>query len=302
MSRVVVVGSYNVGLTVIGPRLPVAGETVLGHTFDMGPGGKGSNQAIGARRLGADVTLVTKVGTDQFGRAAHDLFRAEGLEGPGILDTDTHTGVGLIIVDDHGTNVIAVAPGANARLAVEDLDHIDGLFDDAGYLLCQLETPPELFVAAATRARAAGARAILNPAPAIRLDDEVLRWVDVLTPNQTELATLTAMPVSSTQEVVAAARWLIERGAGEVIVTRGPQGAVRVTADDAQSFAARSVTPVDTTGAGDAFNAGLVAELAAGADYAAAIALGNRAGAFCVTRVGVIGGLPTRNQLEAEVP
>ena len=131
MGRVVVVGSYNVGLTVVGPTLPLPGQTVLGHTFDMGPGGKGSNQAIGAKRLGADVTLVAKLGTDVFGDAARELFQREGLMGPGILEADAHTGVGLILVDDAGRNVIAVAPGANAMLSGSDLDALPRLFDRA---------------------------------------------------------------------------------------------------------------------------------------------------------------------------
>src|SRR5947208_10407366 len=149
MGGVVVVGSYNVGLTVISPTLPAVGQTVLGHTFDMGPGGKGSNQAIGAKRLGADVTLVAKVGRDVFGAGARDLFEREGLLGPGILQADSHTGVGLIMVDDDGRNVIAVAPGANAMLSETDLDAVPGLFDGASVLLCQLECPPELFAGAA---------------------------------------------------------------------------------------------------------------------------------------------------------
>ena len=172
MGRVVVVGSYNTSLTVVAPSLPAPGQTVLGHTFDMGPGGKGSNQAIGARRLGADVTLVAKVGNDPFGAAARDLFEREGLLGPGILDAQTHTGVGLILVDDEGNNMISVAPGANARLAPGDLDHLPGLFDGASHLLCQLECSPELFAAAARRAREAGATTVLNPAPAVPLPDD----------------------------------------------------------------------------------------------------------------------------------
>lgn len=302
MSRVVVVGSYNVGLTVVGPSLPKPGETVLGHTFDVGPGGKGSNQAIAAHRLGADVTLVTKVGRDHFGRDARALFRAEGLNGPGILESDTPTGAGLIIVDGEGHNMIAVAPGANAELTGDDLDRIDNVFAGAGYLLCQLEASPELFSAAASRARVAGARTVLNPAPAVPLDDETYAWVDILTPNEIELAALSHTPVESADEIVVAARSLMARGVGEVIVTLGSRGTMRVTADTVTAFEARNVKAVDTTGAGDAFNAGLVSGLASGLDVTAAIDLGSRAGAFCVTKLGVIDGLPTLEQLDIEVP
>lgn len=300
--KVVVVGSYNVGLTVIGPRLPSPGETVLGHTFDLGPGGKGSNQAIGAKRLGADVDFVTKVGNDGFGDDARALFAAEGLLGPGTLEADTHTGVGLILVDDAAENMIAVAPGANAMLTADDLDTVDGLFDGAGYLLCQLEAPVELFEAAAQRARSAGVRTILNPAPAQALVPGSLELVDYLTPNEHELAVLSGREELAPAELEPAARALLEAGVGEVIVTLGSAGVLRVGGVETMNYPARRVEAVDTTGAGDAFNAGLAAGLAAGTSIDEAIELGTRAGAFCVTRVGVVPGLATREQLDAEVP
>jgi len=302
MGRVVVVGSYNVGLTVVAPALPAPGQTVLGHTFDMGPGGKGSNQAIGAKRLGADVSLVVKVGSDGFAGAARDLFEREGLLGPGILEADTHTGVGLIFVDDEGRNMIAVAPGANGLLAPEDLDRVPGLFDGASHLLCQLECSPELFAGAARRARTVGVTTILNPAPAVPLSDELLALVDILTPNQTELAVLTGIPVDDERQIEAAARSLQARGVGDVVVTLGEHGVLRVSPDGVELLPARRVAARDTTGAGDAFNAGLVTGLSAGHSTVEAIDLGTRAGAFCVTRLGVIDGLPTREQLDAEVP
>lgn len=302
MGRVVVVGSYNVGLTVVGPTLPVPGQTVLGHTFDLGPGGKGSNQAIGTRRLGAEVTLVVKLGRDVFGQAARELFAREGLLGPGVLEADTHTGVGLILVDGEGRNMISVAPGANRLLTAEDLDRVPGLFEGCSHLLCQLECAPELFAGAARRAREAGATTILNPAPAVRLPDRLYELVDILTPNETELAVLTALPVRTDGEVEGAARTLLDRGAGQVVVTLGPRGALWVSPHGTEAFPAFPVTARDETGAGDAFNAGLAAGLAAGRSMPEAIRLGMRAGAFCVSRLGVMDGLPTREQLDAEVP
>ncbi len=302
MGRVVVVGSYNVGLTVVAPALPAPGQTVLGHTFDMGPGGKGSNQAIGARRLGADVTLVVKLGRDPFAQAALELFDREGLLGPGILETVGHTGVGLIVVDDEGRNMIAVASGANGRLVPDDLDRVPELLEGASHLLCQLECSPELFAGAAERARAAGVTTILNPAPAVPLSERILGLADILTPNQTELAALSGGPVEDERQIERAARSLQARGVGEVVVTLGEQGVLRVTPDGSEMWPARSVSARDTTGAGDAFNAGLVTGLAAGLSMAEAIGLGIRAGAFCVTRLGVIDGLPTSEQLDAEVP
>lgn len=302
MSRIIVVGSYNVGLTVISPELPQPGQTVLGHTLDVGPGGKGSNQAIGARRLEADVTLVCKLGNDRFSDDAVALFEKEGLAGPGILSAETYTGTGLILVDDSGANMISVAPGANAQLKATDLDAIHDLFNDGGYLLCQLEAPAELFLGAAQRARAAGMTTVLNPAPAVPLDHAILSWIDILTPNESELATLTGMPTDNDAAVEAAARSLLADGVGEVVVTLGERGGIRVAGDVTQPFAAHPVTAVDTTGCGDAFNAGFVAGLAMGDDPSAALDLGARAGAYCATRIGVIDGLPTRTQLDMKIP
>jgi len=302
VGRIVVVGSYNVGMTIVGPELPVPGQTVLGHTFDMGPGGKGSNQAIGAKRLGGDVTLVAKVGSDVFGSDARALFEREGLMGPGVMEADTHTGVGLILVDDRGANMISVAAGANGRLAPDDLDLVPGLFDGASHALCQLECPPGLFAGVAVRARATGVTTVLNPAPARSLDDGIYELVDILTPNETELAVLTGLPTGEDEQVETAARRLLERGVGSVVVTLGERGAMWVGRAGARRFPAFEADARDSTGAGDAFNAGLVAALAAGASMDEAIRLGCRAGAFCVTRIGVIDGLATREQLDAEVP
>lgn len=302
MSRVVVVGSYNVGLTIVGPELPLPGQTVLGHTFDIGPGGKGSNQAIGVARLEGEVTLVVKLGSDRFADDARELFAREGLLGPGILRADNHTGVGLILVDELGRNMISVAPGANAELSAADLEGLEGLFESASHLLCQLEAPPELFVAAARAARRAGATTILNPAPARPLPEQAFRLTDILTPNQTELGILARLPTGSDEQVQQAATMLLEKGVGEVLVTLGDRGALWARPGGMQHFPAHQVKARDTTGAGDAFNAGLAAALARGDGMGEAIALGMRAGAFCVTRLGVIDGLPTLAQLDQEVP
>ncbi|CAN5348725.1 ribokinase [soil metagenome] len=300
--RVVVVGGYNVDMTVVSATLPMPGQTVLGREFHTGPGGKGSNQAIGARRLGAAVTLVVKVGADAFGLAARRLFESEGLSGPGILEDRTHTGVALVLVDDTGTNAISVAPGANARLTAQDVIGLGGVFDGATHLLCQLECGLDLFTEIAQHARRIGATTILDPSPAVRLPPEVLGLVDVLTPNEAELRVLTDLPTTAASEIERAARTLTGMGVEVVVVTLGERGAMRVTAGTSETFAPYAVRARDTTGSGDAFNAGLVTGLASGLPAAEAIRLGLRAGAFCATRLGVLEGLPTREQLDREVP
>ncbi len=307
MGTVLVVGSYNVALTVFSERLPQRGQTVLGYDFDIGPGGKGTNQAIAAKRLGADVDFVVKVGADDFGAAARERFALEGLPSTGILCGDGHTGVALIMVDALGDNVISVAPGANSELAVADLLQVAPLLSRATHVLCQLECTAELFGDVARWSRQRGLMTILNPAPAAPLNDATCQLVDLLTPNESELAVLVGSGEVSggaldEAVVVGSAHRLIERGINDVIVTLGERGSVRVTAAGDEWFGAYPVSAVDSTGAGDAFNGGLVAGLAAGLELGNAIDLAMRAGAFCVTKPGVLAGLPTLEQLDAAIP
>ncbi len=306
MGRIVVVGSYNASLSIFSEALPVRGQTVLGSRLDIGPGGKGSNQAIGAHRLGADTAFVVKLGRDNFGATARAVLEAEGLPGRWICESEAAaTGVALIMVDAAGDNLISVAPGANSELSHEEVISLDGLFGGASHLLCQLECPLDLFVGIAAQARNRGLTTILNPAPAQRLPPAACRLIDVLTPNEAELAELAGREILTENDVVNAARQLIGQGVREVVVTLGPQGAIWVSSGQARPprrFDAYPVTAIDTTGAGDAFNAGLAAALADGKDMPEAMDLGMRAGAFCATRHGVIAGLATAAQLDLEIP
>jgi ribokinase len=302
VAHVVVVGSYNTDLTVEMDSIPDRGETVRARSLQIRPGGKGSNQAIGARRLGAQVTLVVKVGDDDFGEQARRVFAEERIPDVGILSCEAPTGVALILVEPDGHNRIAIVPGANARLTDQDLDSIPGLFQGAGVFLGQLETPLGTYVEAARRARRAGARTILDPSPAGSFPDEVYGLTDIITPNETELAALSGRTVSSLEDAVVAARMLLGRGAGAVVATLGERGVVWVSGEHEEFIPAFPVETRDTTGAGDAFCAGLAVALNSGSGMRDAIRLGSRAGAFCATRPGVLDGLPTMRQLEEAVP
>jgi ribokinase len=303
MGRVVVLGSSNVDFTVVAQRLPAPGETVLGHTFVTGPGGKGANQAIGARRLGADVTFVTKVGDDRLGVDLRALFEREGLPATGVLTTSqAPTGIALIVVDDDGRNMIAVAPGANGTLTAADVAAVPGALDGASHLLCQLEPPIETVLAAAAAARGVGASVVLDPAPVRDLPDGAYPQIDVMTPNEPELAALTGMPVDTDAAVEMASGRLLERGVGTVVATLGDRGCLATWSGGTIRLPARAVRAVDTTGCGDAFDAGLVAGLAAGRALPDALELATRAGAYCATRRGVLDGLPTREDLDRELP
>ncbi len=292
MGRIVVLGSFNMDLVVTVDALPGPGETVLGHAFHQGPGGKGSNQAIGARRLGADVTFIGAVGDDEYGTAARRLYLREGIDASGLTTVTEPTGVALIVVDAAAENQIAVASGANLSVSPIAVAKREELIAGADVLLAQLETPAEAFAEAARIAAEHDTLVILNPAPASELPDEAWQHIDFITPNQHELTSL-----SGIENPEWAATDLRNRGDIDVIVTRGPFGVTWTGAQGAQRFPAVKVDAVDTTGAGDAFNAGLAVGLAEGAGVEEAIDLGLRAGAYAVTQVGVLDGLATRAQI-----
>jgi ribokinase len=293
LKPVTVVGSYNVGLTMETERLPAAGETVLGRGFSRGPGGKGSNQAIAAARLGARVRLVAKVGGDEFGEEALRLWEREGVGAEFVRKVDAPTGVGFVMVERSGTNAIVVDLGANATLTPEDVEGAAAAFRGCGVLLTQLEIPPETAATAARLAKAQGATVILNPAPAASAAALDLSKVDILTPNEREFGVL-----AGTADIDAGARALMALGPRAVIVTLGERGARAVTKEGSASVPAPRVTPVDTTGAGDAFNGALAVAISEGEPLTSAVRFANYAGALTVTRREVVPALPRRAELD----
>jgi len=299
--KITVVGSFAVGLTMNVPRLPVRGETLLGSGFAIGPGGKGSNQAVGAARLGALSRFVAMIGVDNFGDIAVEMYRREGVDITHLRRTSERpTGVGFIIVGPSGENMITVDVGANLLLSPAEVDAAEALIADSDVVLSVLEIPVAPAARAAALARRHGVRMILNPAPAQPLDDDFLRNIDILTPNEGELRVIAGLAPDDPADGVAIARSLIARGVGAVMITRGGEG-VTIVARGAEAVhvPAFPVQPVDTTGAGDSFNSALAVALAEGKDLAAAACFAAAAGAFTVTRPGVIPALPTRAELEA---
>lgn len=299
--KITVVGSFAVGLTMNVPRLPVRGETLLGSGFAIGPGGKGSNQAVGAARLGAISRFVAMIGVDNFGDIAVEMYRREGVDITHLKRTpERSTGVGFIIVGPSGENMITVDVGANLLLSPSDVDAAEALIADSDVVLSVLEIPVAPAARAAALARRHGVRMILNPAPAQALDDDFLRNIDILTPNEGELRVIAGLAPDDPADGVAIARSLIARGVGAVVITRGGDG-VTIVARDAEAVhvPAFPVQPVDTTGAGDSFNSALAVALAEGKDLATAARFAAAAGAFTVTKPGVIPALPTRAELEA---
>lgn len=294
--KIAVVGSYGVGLTMRVPRLPEAGETLLGGAFDEGPGGKGSNQAIGAARLGAEVSFLTAVGDDAFGRDARELWRREGVQADRVLVSDTEpTMVGFIIVEPSGENRIVIASGALETLDAAAVESFRDEIAKASVLVVSMEIPLPAVVAALRLAREAGTITLLNPAPAQPLPDEAWGLIDVITPNQTEAPILLGRAEGSDEDLATALR---ERTGGSVVLTRGSQGALLVDDSGLRAVPPHVVTNVvDTTGAGDSFTAALAVALGDGASLDDAAAFAAAAGAHAVTIAGVIPALPTRDQI-----
>ncbi len=297
--RVTVVGSFNTDLVSRTPRMPVPGETILGGPFHMGPGGKGANQAVAAARLGADVTMVVKLGQDIFGDQAEANMIKEGIR-PGFIfrSAETHTGAALIMLDAQGENMIVVAAGANNLLSPEDVDKAEEAIRQADVLLVQLEIPQETVARAIQMARESGVKVLLNPAPGRELSGELLGMVDVLTPNETETQIVSGLPVTDLKEAQIAARQLLDRGVGAVVVTLGAQGALVVTPAGVEHVPGLQVDVVDTTGAGDAFSGALAVALAEGMELAQAVALANAAAALQVTKIGTASAMPYRDDVD----
>lgn len=298
--KVVVVGSFNMDLVVKAGRRPQTGETLMGEEFGMFIGGKGSNQAIAAARLGAEVTMIGRLGTDLFG----DTLMAAHVEEKictdyVIRDTEVGTGVASILIDADGDNSIVLVPQANMRLSVEDIERAAESIAAADVLLLQLEVPIAASQRAAEIAKSNGATVVLNPAPAQELPDDFLAQVDILTPNEVETESLSGVTVSTATDAECAAKVLLDKGLSAVILTLGERGSLLLTSDLTQQVPAYSVEVVDTTAAGDAFCGALAAALARGEDLVDAVAFANAAGALAVTVLGAAPSMPTAVHVEA---
>jgi ribokinase len=297
--RVLVVGSANVDFTVQASRLPRPGETVSGGTLLVNYGGKGANQAVAARRLGAEVRLIACVGDDDSGRAIREALGTEGIGVAGVVTSrGAATGTALIVVDGEGHNQIAVAPGANRTLGVEHVSARAEDFTWAEVVVCQLETPLATVAWALDAARQRRRITVLNPAPPTDAPLPFLALVDYLTPNDGEAERLSGVPVRDRAGAAQAAERLRSRGPSVVVVTLGEGGALAHGAGDQCHVPAFEVTAVDTTAAGDAFNGALAVALAEGRDLRAALRFANATAALACTRRGAQPSLPARSEVE----
>jgi ribokinase len=295
--RVVVVGALNLDLVFWAKRRPERGETLRGERFGMFPGGKGFNQAVAAARLGAQVTMIGRLGTDHFSEPFLETLDSEGIESRYVSrDPQSGTGVSSPLVEPDGSNSIVFVPRANARLAPADIEAAAPALEAADAVLLQLETPTSTSVQAALIAREAGATVVLNPAPARHIPELLWALCDVLVPNEIEAAMLSGCPA---EDPLGGARVLLDRGARAVVVTLGEQGALLVTSRIEERFAAHSVEVIDSVAAGDAFCGALTVCLAEGVPLPEAVQFANAAGALAVTVTGASPSMPRRKAVDA---
>jgi len=294
MAKILVVGSINMDLVVRVPYSPKPGETILGGDFETYPGGKGANQAVAAARMGGEVTMVGRVGNDDFGNTLIQGLVEDKIKTTHVIkDSKSRTGVAMISVAADGENMIVVASGANANVSVEDVGNTRSLMRDTDLLLVQLECPLETVTAAIELAKAYGVPVVLNPAPAQRLPKSLLKNVDYLTPNQNELLILTG-EVNLNDGIEKIQKW----GLKNLIITLGANGARLISEGIDQHIPAHEITAVDTTAAGDAFNGALAVAIAEGKPLLEAVSYGMAAGALASTKRGAQPSLPTRDAVE----
>lgn len=286
--RIAVVGSNMIDLVTYVDRMPAPGETVEAPDFAIGFGGKGANQAVAAARLGSRVLMVTRIGDDLFGPWQRENFRENGVDTTHVRVADgTASGVAPIFVEKSGENSILIVKGANMTLTPADVDAAEADLARCDIILLQLEVPLETVYHTVALAVRHGIATVLNPAPAVReLDIDRLAGLTFLAPNESELALLTGMPTGTEDQILAAARGLIARGIGQVVVTLGARGARLITAEGAQTIPPVRVTPVDTTGAGDAFIGSFAHFHASGLPVADALGQAARYAAHSITRRG----------------
>ncbi|MBZ9808321.1 ribokinase [Mesorhizobium sp. BR1-1-9] len=298
---IVILGVFVADTAYRAARQPRMGETILGTSFTLGPGGKGSNQAVAAGKLGADVTFLTRLGVDPFADMAKRTWKDAGVKNAVIDTPESYTGAAYIFVEEGtGNNAIIVSPGAAMLISPDDIEANAELIRGASVFVTQLEQPIEAALRALEIARGAGVTTILNPAPAARLPDRIYSFCDYLTPNETETEELTGMKVASVDDARAAAGKLLEKGAGAVIVTLGEKGALLHSRDRSEHVAAVSAGPVvETTGAGDAFNGGLAAALSRGVEPLQAVRFACAVAGISVTRPGTAPSMPDLHEVEA---
>ena len=301
MKPIVILGIFVADTAYRAERQPRMGETIMGTSFVLGPGGKGSNQSVAAAMAGGSVHFITRLGDDDFARIAHSTWARAGVVPEVTVDHESYTGAAYIFIENAtGNNAIIVSPGAAGRVSVADVEAKAALIAGAAVFVTQLEQPIPAAKRGLELARAAGVITILNPAPAAALGNDILALCDYITPNETEAEALTGLPVTNVAEARAAANALLARGVGAVVMTLGANGALYHDAQQSVHVPVISAGPVvETTGAGDAFNGGFAVALSEGRDVIAAVRFGCATAGISVTRAGTAPSMPPRAEIDA---
>ena len=302
MSQILVIGSANADHVMNFEYLPVPGQTLMSRTYRLEHGGKGANQAVACARLcqeDAEVTFICHLGQDSIGNEMRASWLKDGIKAEGITQVaNMSTGTAMIFVADNGENAIGIAAGANAHLTPSELEKHYALFANAQFLLFQLETPAETVRNALQTAKQLGITTVLNPAPAATQELDYLKWVDIITPNETEAEALTGIEVTDEENAALAAQWLHQQGVTTVVITLGSKGAFISSAGFTGLIPALEVQAIDTVAAGDTFNGALVVGLSEGMSIAAAVGFANAASAITVTREGAQRAIPYRHEVQ----
>ena len=297
-SKIYVIGSSNTDMVVKSNFLPKPGETVIGDTFLMNPGGKGANQAVSACKLGADVTFITKVGNDMFGKKAVNNFKKIGIKTDYIrIDKNNSSGIAIIMVDKSGENSISVAPGANNSLTIKDVNFIEEKLKADDYVLIQLEIPKTVVEYLIEICNKLKVKLILNPAPFQKISDYHLSQVNTITPNEIETEYLSGIKVKDKETAKKASEILINKGIKNIIITMGEKGAFYKSSSFEGLIPTKKVSVIDSTAAGDTFNGALVAGLSMKMDMLTSIDFANNAATYSVTKLGAQSSAPSLNDL-----
>lgn len=297
MKKIVVIGSINMDLVTICERAPRGGETLLGKKFMQIPGGKGANQAVAMGKMKSPVSMLGKIGREGMGDILLDSMKKDGIDISNIEYCDETTGIAKIIVEENGQNRIIVVPGANYEVDSSYIDrHLDAI-KNCDILVTQLEIPIETVKYSLKKAKEFGKITILNPAPATKLDEEIILNSDYIIPNETELELLSGMSITDEKSVINAADVLLKKGVKGLIVTLGSKGCMYISKVERKAFPAYRVNAIDTTAAGDSFIGGFVNGLASGLNFEESIDRGTKVAAISVTRIGAQTSIPTLEEV-----
>ena len=298
MSKITVIGSFVMDNVAKMTKFPQAGETVLGTTLEFFPGGKGANQCVSVARLGGDVEMVGMLGNDGNGEVFRQILKEEGIKADNVFSCGKPTAVAQIQINADGQNRICVIPCANYEFGFEELDKVDEVIKHTELVILQLELRLDVTKEIIRRAHGYGVKVLLNPAPAVKLEKEILGMVDYITPNETELSILTGLPTETDEEVIVAAKELLSFGTKTIIATLGSRGALIATKENIEIVSGYKVKAVDTVAAGDSFNGAFAVAIAEGKTLKEAVQFANAMGALTVTEKGAIPSLHTRKQVE----